>query len=285
MQRDEVLQIFEEKKDEFLVDIPSDESPLCILLGGQGAVGKGQLNLRAEKMFPEKKFLSINGDNYRLWHPKFDDLSRDIFNFAKETQIFSNVFTEKLIEESISNRYSFIVEGTMRSPLVPMKTAELLRCNSYETAAFVIAAPKEFSLLNAFLRYIKEVKKKGFGRMIEIESHNAAVEGLPLSLDNLYVGKSVDRICIFDCFARNLVKDYRLVEGRWDSSEMPSKIVMECRENQLKDEMMINALLNEGEAALKEMKESGFKEKFLCAFNCLREVKSKPQVVKNQIKL
>lgn len=61
MQRNEVLQIFEEEKSEFLVDIPSDEYPLCILLGGQGAVGKGQLNIRAAKMFPEKNFLPING--------------------------------------------------------------------------------------------------------------------------------------------------------------------------------------------------------------------------------
>ena len=285
MQRSEVLWIFEEKKDEFLVDIPSDESPLCILFGGQGAVGKGQLNLRAEKMYPEKKFFPINGDNYRLWHPKFDELNRDIFNFSRETQIFSNVFTEKLIEESIKNRYSFTVEGTMRSPIVPMKTAELSRFNSYETAAFVIAAPKEFSLLNAFLRYMKEVRKKGFGRMIEIESHNAAVDGLPLSLDNLYIGKSVDRICIFDCFARNLVMDYKLVDGKWDSFELPSKIVKDCRENQLKDGIMIDAFLNEGEAALKEIKEGVFKEKLLCAFNCLRELKAKSQVVQKRMRL
>ena len=205
-------------------------------------------------------------DNYRLRHPMFDELSRDIFNFARETQIFSNVFTERLIEESIIKRYSFIVEGTMRSPIVPMKTAELLRHNSYETAAFVIAAPKEFSLLNAFLRYLKEVKKKGVGRMIEIGSHNAAVVGLPISLDNMYLGKSVDRICIFDCFARNLVTDYNLVEGKWDSSELPSKVIQDCREKQLQDGQMIDALLSEGKEAYRELKESGFKEKISLCF-------------------
>lgn len=283
MERKEVLQIFEDKKSEFLVDIPSDKNPICILLGGQGAVGKGQLNLRAEKMYSEKKFLPINGDNYRLWHPKFEELSHDIFNYAKETQIFSNVFTEGLIEESIKRRYSFIVEGTMRSPVVPMKTASLLRQNSYQTAAFVIAAPKEFSLLNAFLRYLREVSNKGFGRMIDIVSHNAAVAGIPISLDNLYLSKSVERICIFDCFANNLVMDYKLIEGKWDSWELPSKIIKESREKQLQDGMMIDALLNEAEEALRKLKDSVFKQEFQYAFDCLRDCK--PIVTKNQIKI
>ena len=65
MQRSEVLSLFEEKKTEFFRDVTSDVAPVGILLGGQAAVGKGQLNLWAEKFFKEKSFLSINGDNYR----------------------------------------------------------------------------------------------------------------------------------------------------------------------------------------------------------------------------
>jgi len=68
-------------------------------LGGQGAVGKGQLNLWAERLFPDKHFLAINGDNYRIWHPRFGELSKDIWNYSKETQVFSNVFTEQLIKD------------------------------------------------------------------------------------------------------------------------------------------------------------------------------------------
>lgn len=79
--------------------------------------------------------------------------------------------------------------------------------------------------------------------------------------------------------------DYRLVDGRWDSSELPSKIVKDCRENQLKDGMMIDAFMEEGEVALKEIKEGVLKEKFLYAFNCLLELKAKPQIVQKRMKL
>lgn len=251
MQPNEVLHIFEEKKEEYFREISPDSHPRGILLGGQGAVGKGQLNLWAEKLYPERQFLAINGDNYRTWHPRFDMLCKDLWNYSKETQIFSNVFTEGLIDESLSRRYSFVVEGTMRSALVPLQTAAKLRSNGYETAAFAIAACKEFSLLNAFVRYYKEVQSKGFGRMIEIDSHNAAVEGLPKSLDQLYAEKSVERICLFDCFARNMLADYRLSDGEWNDETLPSTVIIAARERQMADKEAIGDLLEESEKSFK----------------------------------
>ena len=247
MLKDEVFGIFEKKKHDYLRKVVSDAHPVGILLGGQGAVGKGQLNHWAENLFPEKNFLFINGDIYRNRHPNFNELRNDLWNYSKETQIFSNVFTEGLIDESVRHRYSFVVEGTMRSASVPLQTAAKLRSNGYETAAFAIAACKEFSLLNAFVRYFKEVQSKGFGRMIEIDSHNAAVEGLPKSLDKLYAEKSVDRICLFDCFARNMIADYRLFEGEWNCATLPSFVIMEAREQQKKDKKAIESLLEVSE--------------------------------------
>jgi len=247
MPTNEVLSIFEAKKEEYFREIFPDIHPCGILLGGQGAVGKGQLNLWAERLYPERQFLAINGDNYRAWHPKFDTLCKDLWNYSKETQIFSNVFTEGLIDESVMHRYSFVVEGTMRSASVPLHTAAKLRSNGYETAAFVIAACKEFSLLNAFVRYFKEVQSKGFGRMIEIDSHNAAAEGLLESVDKLYAEKSADRICLFDCFAKNMIADYRLSEGEWSCTTRPSFVIMEARQQQLEDKEAIEELLEVSE--------------------------------------
>lgn len=253
MQTNEVLKIFEENKEWFFLDISADEYPCGILLGGQGAVGKGQLNLWADTLFPDRQFFAIISDNYRNWHPQFDILCNDFWNYSKETQIFSNVFTEGLIQEAISHRFSFVVEGTMRSPEVPMQTAEKLRSNGYGTAAFAIAACKEFSLLNAFVRYFKEVQTKGFGRMIDIESHNKAVEGLPMSLDTLYIEKSVERICLFDCFAKNMIADYQLSHGEWNSQTLPSTIVLAARDRQLHDKETVENLLEESKTILKQL--------------------------------
>ena len=171
--------------------IPSDTMPVGVLLGGQGAVGKGQLNLWAEKLYESHQFLAINGDNYRIWHPDFNDLRKNIWTFSEKTQQFSAVFTEGFIRESFQRQLSFVVEGTMRSPEIPVRTATALRNQGYASAAFAIAAPKEISLMNVFNRYYREVQNKGFGRMVDISSHNDAVEGLPKSLDRLFYEKII----------------------------------------------------------------------------------------------
>ena len=213
-------------------------------MGGQGAVGKGQLNLWAEKLYTTHQFLAINGDNYRIWHPEFDTLRKDIWTFSENTQNFSSVFTEGLIKEAFQRRLSFVVEGTMRFPETPVKTAIALRNHGYKSAAFAIAAPKEISLMNIFNRYFREVQNKGFGRMVDIESHNAAVDGLPESLDRLFHEKFVDRICVFDCFARTMVADYQLVNGDWDSQVLPSVVVLQTRKRQLLEPQLTDAIID-----------------------------------------
>ena len=272
MQTEEVWRIFAEKKEEYLREMSSDNHPIGILLGGQGAVGKGRLNLWAERLYPENVFLAINGDNYRVWHPDFDRLRKNIWNYSKETQIFSNIFTEGLIEEATTNCYSLVVEGTMRSPEVPLQTAKKLRSHGYETAAFVIAACKEFSLLNAFVRYYKEVQSKGFGRMIDIESHNKAAEGLPRSVDRLYMEKSVDRICLFDCFAKNMIADYQLSNGKWSCETLPSAIILAAREQQLRDKESIEMLLNEASIALNHIEDEKIKQLMQKAYDELKRL-------------
>lgn len=269
----EVINIFEEKKHDYLRKLTPDENPIGILLGGQGAVGKGQLNHWARSLYPQRQFLIINGDIYRNRHPNFKELQKDVWNYSEETQVFSNVFTEGLIQEAINHRFSFVVEGTMRSATVPLQTAEKLRSNGYQTAAFAIAVCKEFSLLNAFIRYFMEVQAKGFGRMIDIESHNKAVEGLPKSLDILYMEKSVDRICLFDCFAKNMVADYQLFEGEWSCQTLPSTIVLDTRERQLFDKKAIEDLLEESEKVLKQSNEDLIKGRMTTAYKNLLQVK------------
>lgn len=269
----EIQEIFQSVKEEFLRGISSDEHPVGILLGGQGAVGKGQLNIWAEKLYAQKRFLAINGDNYRLWHPNFNELRKDIWSFSANTQQFSSVFTEQLMEESFQRKISFVVEGTMRQPEIPMRTARLLKKNHYGSAAFVIAAPQEFSLLNVFIRYCREVQNKGFGRMVDLQSHNAAVSGLPKTVDILYQEKSVDRICIFDCFARNLIADYNNNHGVWDNDTLPSILIRESREEQLSNKKQVEELLQAGEATLSLLADADVRDLAQAAYDKLRQIK------------
>ena len=106
MQRYEVEAIFEQKKDGLFEDINiSSQKPIAIILGGQPACGKSTLINVAKKDHPNLDFLTVNGDLYRQFHPN-KELIKDPIKYPIETQIFSSVFTEKLIEVYLANLHT-----------------------------------------------------------------------------------------------------------------------------------------------------------------------------------
>jgi Ni2+-binding GTPase involved in maturation of urease and hydrogenase len=109
MQRVEVERIFEDTKDFLLRGLTRNEAPIAIILGGQPASGKSQLTLSAQENHPNVKFLIVNGDLFRVHHPQYEDLIKDPLSYSEKTQIFSNVFTEKLIQEAQKNRNRQII--------------------------------------------------------------------------------------------------------------------------------------------------------------------------------
>lgn len=229
MQRYEVEAIFEQKKDGLFEDINiSSQKPIAIILGGQPACGKSTLINVAKKDHPNLDFLTVNGDLYRQFHPN-KELIKDPIKYPIETQIFSSVFTEKLIEEAIKRKCNIIIEGTMRNPDVPLKTAQKFKDAGFRVEAYIIAAPKEFTQLGLYNRYQEEVLSKGQGRLADIDSHNKAVNGLMKSANQLYSDKAVDKISIHTYLAKERIKDFNLVNGEWSCKSMPSIFIDESR--------------------------------------------------------
>ena len=247
MQLASVEEIFEKEKERFFKGIKPSNEPLAIILGGQPACGKSTLLKIAEADHADRKFLSVNGDLYRLFHPDHDQLIKDANKYSSETQIFSNVFTEKLIEEAIKRKCNIIVEGTMRNPDVPLKTAQKFRNAGFRVEAYVIAAPKEFTQLGLYNRYQEEILNKGQGRLADMDSHNKAVNGLIKSVDQLYSSKAVDKISIHTYLAKDRVKDFNLTNGEWNCRSMPSIFIDESRVKQMKNKELLTLNIQRGE--------------------------------------
>jgi hypothetical protein len=233
MQLSDVEKIFEEKKSNLTKNCFSLSNPVAILLGGQPACGKTRLTERAEQNHQGINFLIVNGDNYRQYHPEHDLLLNNIVNYSENTQIFSNTFTGRMIDEAIKNRYSIIVEGTMRNPDVPMTTAAKFRKAGFKTEAYVIAAPSFFTRVGVYNRYLNELKAKGYGRLADMRSHDAAVDGLVKSVNVLYLNQSVDNISIYTFLAKERVKEFILHNGHWNSAVLPGDVIAQTRIGQL----------------------------------------------------
>ncbi len=253
MQVSDVLKIYEQEKETYLKKLEPQKHPKAFILGGQPACGKGGLALKIEEQNPNDRFLFVNGDNYRIHHPNFRELKNNSNQFSSETQIFSNVFTEKLIEEAIKNKYNIIVEGTMRNPQTPYNTAGLFRRNGYSVEVFCISAPALFTEMQYNNRYQEEINYKGWGRLAEKQSHDNAVVGLLKSLDVLYNKKAVDKIHLYSFLAKEHIETFSLKDKEWDIKTLPSEIVTETRETQLKDKEVIQNLINRGNATYNEI--------------------------------
>lgn len=247
MKVEEVLQIFRENKDFLLGTANTKTNPIACILGGQPASGKGNLaSIITKSIYPEQTFLIVNGDTYRNFHPDYQNLVKNPHIYSKETQVFSNVFTEELIKEAVRNRFHIIIEGTMRNPKIPLNTSNLFRQNGFKVEALAISAPAIFTEMGIYIRFQEEINKQRMGRLAEISSHNSAVIGVPKSLDLLYSKNAVDRIHIYSMYGKEKIKSFCFDGKRWNCSLPPSEFVKTSRERQLLDKDLLQNLITKG---------------------------------------
>lgn len=261
MDRNSVLALFEQLKDQLLSVKPAHSIPTAYILGGQPSSGKSSLAKIAQT--EEPNLLLINGDEYRVHHPRYDELLSDPIAFSRETQIFSNVFTEGLIAEAIRNRLSVSVEGTMRRSEVVADTAKQFKKAGYKVELICISAPYEFTAINLFSRFAGEVQSLGNGRLADFESHHQACIGIPKTLDDAYEDKNIDRIRLYSIFGIDLIADYKRVNGEWSINIKPSDIIVASRNAQLQNPRIVFPILDKGLAALGIIQEESIRKELL----------------------
>ena len=251
-----VEEIYLRERKDLLSDLTPQEKPLAFILGGQPASGKSKLAKEFMGNFSNDNILFVNGDIYREFHPNRQELINNPLSYSKETQIFSNVFTENLIREAIENKYNIMVEGTMRNPQVPYNTAKIFKENGYEVEILAISAPSVFTELGLYNRYQEEINFQGWGRLAEIESHNSAVTRILSSLDLLYNEKTADKIHLYSYQAEKHIVSFSLQNNEWNIDDLPSNYVIDTREIQLQRKENIAKLIERGENTLSQISDN-----------------------------
>lgn len=249
MDVNEVKLIFERAKEELLRDVRPTDHPVAYILGGQPSSGKSSL---LGRLYQESQAFAVNGDSYRLYHPKHDRLIRDQLVYSRETQVFSNVFTEGFIEEAIHRRFSILVEGTMRDPAVVSRTVQQFVQAGFQVEAHCIATPEEYTGINLFARYATEIALMHVGRLADRSTHDSAAASIPSTLDQLYVDQQVHRISLYEIFGRRLACEYVRLPGGWSLPTLPSEAVRHIRQMQLDDVDLRMSFLQRAQAALQQ---------------------------------
>ena len=193
-------------------------SPKGYVLGGQPGAGKSSL-VKIIRQNLERNVLVINGDEFRRYHPDFEEIQEKYGKDApKYTAEFSAKMTGLVIEKALKESYNISVEGTFRTAETPMKTLDEMRRHGYETAVYIQTAPSEVSWQNTLERY-EQMKAVGEApRYTDKAHHDLVVETLPKNADIVFSSGKADHFVVYS--QEGLIFDDRIHHG-----EMPSGVI------------------------------------------------------------
>ena len=182
---------------ELTEDVEISSKKLAILLGGQPGAGKSGMTALLEK--ENKDMITINGDDFRKEHPHYKEIEEKYGKESVEyTKVFSGRMTEALINKLSDKGYNLIIEGTLRTTEVPLKTQQELSKKGYQVEMAVIQVKPQFSYLGTLTRY-EEMIKRGLQPRATLEKdHQKVVENIANNLSELYQKKVFSNIRLFN---------------------------------------------------------------------------------------
>ncbi len=172
-------------------------TPQGFVLGGQPGARKAYLTEYIKKELPDT--ISINGDEYRCWHPYFSVIQKKYGkDSSKITARFAGKVTQELINRCLLNRYNIIIEGTFRTANTPLKTLNDLKEHNYKTFVYIKTCPGEVSWSRCLSRYeIGLNEKEGKERFTDRSHHDLVVKTLPENADTVFKSGLTDRMVVF----------------------------------------------------------------------------------------
>lgn len=167
------------------------------LLGGQSGAGKTTISRKL--LENDSNLIVINGDEFRRFHPHFNELYKEHGKDAViHTQKFAGKMTEAVIDKLSNEGYSLIIEGTLRTTVVPEKTKNLLEQKGYDVELCVMQVRPEKSYLGTLERYERMVSEYEVPRHTPKEHHDLIVKNIVENLDVLYKKNSFEEIKLYN---------------------------------------------------------------------------------------
>jgi hypothetical protein len=164
--------IFEEIKFDVLKNKIPQVHPQCVILGGPPASGKSTL---ADPLITDDA-VWINIDELRQRHPSWDSLN--MIN-DKYTAFYTNadagIWYERLIRESVDNKFNVVIENTFGNKEVCLYLCDSLTMMGYHVHIKGMVVSYDKILLGSHKRYEINKAGTGYGRFV-----------LPYSIDGAY---------------------------------------------------------------------------------------------------
>lgn len=173
------------------------EHPEAFLLGGQSGAGKTTLHRLLQVRLADNAIV-VNGDEYRSRHPRFEQISAQYgVDAPARTAAWAGCMVEAVVDALSIMGYNLVIEGTLRTSEVPLKTAQLLHGRGYRVSLALMAVKPEISLVSCQLRY-EQMRLAGTEpRAVDPAHHLAIVEGIVGNLATLEESGMFDSVSLY----------------------------------------------------------------------------------------
>lgn len=174
---------------------PEKNKRIVFILGGQPGSGKSLFYAKSNL----ENYIAINGDDYRKFHPKLEDFKHtDVDEYVARTQHFANKISNRLINELSNEGYNLIIEGTLRTTEIPIKTCNVLKSKNYQSNLVVIACSAEDAWKSTIERANLMRQAGEVPRLVPIDKYNETVQCIAKNIQYIKEEKCFDSIKIID---------------------------------------------------------------------------------------
>lgn len=224
---------------------PSD-NPQAVLLGGQSGVGKTTLH-NVFRNALDGNVIVVNGDEYRSFHPRYKQLCAQYgIDAPAHTAAWAGQMVEAVIDALSVMGYNLVIEGTLRTSDVPLRTAALLRGRGYGVSLALMAVKPEISLVSCQLRY-EQMRIAGTEpRAVDPAHHLLIVENI---VDNLKVLENSGMFDSIDLYSRSERCLFSSADGEGRASDALRDILFgDWTEEERKHQAYLEQRLEEAKA-------------------------------------
>lgn len=222
------------------------DDPRAVLLGGQSGSGKTMLHRLCRDEF-DQNIVIVNGDDYRGYHPRFDQISaRYGIDAPAHTAAWAGRMVEAVIDALSIMGYNLVIEGTLRTSDVPLRTAAFLRGRGYGVSLALMAVKPEISLVSCQLRY-EQMRIAGTEpRAVDPAHHLLIVESI---VDNLKVLEDSGMFDSVDLYSRSERCLFSSADGEGRASEALRDVLFgDWTEEERKHQAYLEQRLEEAKA-------------------------------------
>ena len=173
--------------------------PQVYILGGQPGAGKSVLTESIMKNLDDDNIISINGDEFRLWHPKAQEIFKKHKKmFTEYTDADFRTWTSAIFDEAIQNHYNIVFEGTMRTDRICDTIKQKLLPAGYQINILVMAVPAIKSRISIYSRYQEQLEKYPIARFTSRTSHDEGYDGMLSTLRKIEDEHLYDTIKVYN---------------------------------------------------------------------------------------